>query len=195
MHGSCCSKCSQAKYAASRERIRVFFEQWKRNTRTPPNHKKIPMGYPSKRSGGIVKLVHRLRAEQALGRPLKAPETVHHADGTQNPDSVLVVCPNQAYHMLLHSRMEVVKRGGDPDTERYCRKCDQCRPFADFRVEHREGKERWICKPCQTQRNTELWVKTRGDRGHRGEKGHRWSSEEAQVASQKGVIAKKTKLG
>lgn len=143
--------------------------------------------------GGMVEYAHRLRAEQALGRPLKGSEMVHHADGTKNPDSALVICPDQSYHMLLHHRMEVLQRGGNPNTERHCRKCDKCRPFVDFRVEHRAGKKRWICKSCQTTRNKIWWAKNRGDRGHRGEKGHRWSSEEAKAIGHKGGTAKAKK--
>jgi hypothetical protein len=114
--------------------------------------------YLQKRAEGTVKYVHRLRAEKALGRSLKGTETVHHADGTKNPNSVLVICPDHDYHMLLHRRMAVVERGGNPNTERYCRKCSQCRSFSDFRVDFRGGKERWICKPCQKKRNKALWA-------------------------------------
>jgi len=40
----------------------------------------------------------RQRAERALGRPLRFPELVHHYTRKQ-----LVICPNHAYHRLLHS--------------------------------------------------------------------------------------------
>jgi hypothetical protein len=102
--------------------------------------------------------VHRLRAEHALGRPLKAPEMVHHADGTVDRDAPLVICPDQAYHMLLHRRMLVVQHGGNPDTERYCRKCNLCRPFVEFRVDIEQDGERWVCRVCQTKRNKALWL-------------------------------------
>ena len=39
----------------------------------------------------------RKRAAKALGRPLRHPELVHHFSRTQ-----LVICPDAAYHHLLH---------------------------------------------------------------------------------------------
>lgn len=42
---------------------------------------------------------YRVRAEKALGRRLKSHEVVHH-----HLDDSLVVCPNQAYHMLIEKR-------------------------------------------------------------------------------------------
>jgi hypothetical protein len=50
----------------------------------------------------------RIKAEQALGRPLPAKAIVHHHEG--NP-STLVICPDQAYHMLIHGR---IRRLNDP---------------------------------------------------------------------------------
>ena len=44
---------------------------------------------------------HTLRAEKALGHALPKDAEVHHWYG--NPPT-LVICPNEAYHQLLHMR-------------------------------------------------------------------------------------------
>lgn len=55
--------------------------------------------------GGSRRYLHRLRAERALGKPLPGKVVVHHADGSKHPNAQLVICQDQAYHMLLHARM------------------------------------------------------------------------------------------
>lgn len=54
---------------------------------------------------GNIYSLHRLRAEAALGHPLPEGAVVHHANGTTSDDSPLVICQDQAYHLLLHARM------------------------------------------------------------------------------------------
>jgi hypothetical protein len=49
------------------------------------------------------------RAARALGRPLREPECVHHFTATQ-----LVICPDTAYHTLLHTLAYDYKREHDP---------------------------------------------------------------------------------
>jgi hypothetical protein len=50
---------------------------------------------------------HIYIVEQILGRKLPPGAVVHHVDEDRlnNTPTNLVVCPNQAYHMLLHTRM------------------------------------------------------------------------------------------
>lgn len=51
---------------------------------------------------------HILVVEEAMGKPLPDGAVVHHVngDGTDNRNENLVVCQDQAYHLLLHKRMK-----------------------------------------------------------------------------------------
>jgi hypothetical protein len=66
---------------------------------------------------GEYKFEHVLIAEKALGKPLPKGAVVHHVDrdsmnnNTKSPWN-LVVCPDQAYHLLLHARVRAL--GYDP---------------------------------------------------------------------------------
>lgn len=57
------------------------------------------------------KLEHVLLAEKALGKPLPEQAVVHHMNGDPADNFRpwnLVVCPDQSYHMLLHSRAQAL---------------------------------------------------------------------------------------
>lgn len=73
-------------------------------------------------------------AEAVLGRPLPRGAVVHHVDGTRdnNDPSNLVICQDQAYHMLLHARQRVVDMGGNPNVDKYCTTCKALHPREDF---------------------------------------------------------------
>ena len=60
------------------------------------------------------KLEHVVIAEKALGRVLKKPELVHHADcnKSNNSPSNLVICPDDLYHQLLHKRIRAQRMYG-----------------------------------------------------------------------------------
>jgi len=72
---------------------------------------------------------HNWKAENALGRKLKNNEVVHHVDGNKinNKNSNLVICPNAAYHHLLHLRTRAIENGHPA----HYRKCPFCKKYDD----------------------------------------------------------------
>ena len=106
-------------------------------------------------SPGRTTLVHRQLAEQAFGKPLPPQAEVHHVDGdigSLRPR--LVICPDRAYHMLLHVRERILRAGGNPNTDRICYVCHAVKPIASFTpaaVASGRGK----CRQCPVARAKE----------------------------------------
>lgn len=99
--------------------------------------------------------VHRYRAECALGRPLPKSTRVHHADGTTRDDAPLVICESDAYHKLLHVRMNVLRAGGNPNSDKICQDCRRVVRKVDFYPSvHRFDGLHTICKPCSSIRSS-----------------------------------------
>jgi hypothetical protein len=104
-------------------------------------------------------LVHRVRAERALGKPLPAGAIVHHADGSIDADAPLVICQDQSYHLLLHRRMRIVRAGGNPNTDKVCSRCRLAKPKTEFyqvtvvRMKTGDGYFNY-CKDCTRIQNT-----------------------------------------
>ena len=72
---------------------------------------------------------HILIAERVLGRILLRSEVVHHINGDKhdNRNENLVICEDQAYHMILHARQRVLDAHGDPDSDKICSTCQVVR--------------------------------------------------------------------
>ena len=100
----------------------------------PPGTGFNALGYRATQIDGVKKFEHVRIAESALGKELPAGAVVHHVDGSRdnNSNDNLVVCPDRAYHNLLHARMDAVNASGNPDF----RKCRWCGVYADM-SEHR----------------------------------------------------------
>jgi len=95
--------------------------------------------------------LHRLRAEAAIGHPLPPKAVVHHPDEDPwNPNARLVICPDAAYHKLLHLRMRVKAAGGNPNTDKICGRCEKAKNKADFSANkaHFDGLENY-CRACR----------------------------------------------
>lgn len=105
-------------------------------------------GYPTKTEPGTdrTQRIHVLRAEKALGRPLPRSAEVHHMDGSKSADAPLAICPDKAYHRLIHVRMRVADAGGDPNTQRICGTCKELVLIPDM-VSHK-GSPTTTCKSC-----------------------------------------------
>lgn len=108
-----------------RRRVRLYGSPLITKNR-PPGEGYDALGYRGTQINGVKKFDHVRIAEAALGKPLPHGAVVHHADGSRdnNINSNLVICPDRAYHNLLHARMDAQKACGDPD-KRKCRHCKQ----------------------------------------------------------------------
>lgn len=86
-------------------------------------------GYRLIRKNGRQNREHVLVAEQALGHPLPPGAVVHHVDldKTNNTPTNLVVCPDDAYHALLHQRQRALDAGAPAHWRRcaYCKQYDE----------------------------------------------------------------------
>lgn len=102
----------------------------------------------TRRPGGANQHEHVVIAEKALGRPLPAGAQVHHVDENRrnNAPSNLVICENQAYHLLLHRRARVVRHGGDPNTQGWCSRCGLVKAITEFNKGQRSN-----CRECQSK--------------------------------------------
>ena len=95
---------------------------------------------------------HSVIAEKALGHKLPEGAVVHHIDGNRanNANTNLLICPNEAYHNLIHIRTRAMEESGNPNL----RKCAYCRQYDDPATMTKRGKHRpnpqYQHKACHT---------------------------------------------
>jgi len=81
--------------------------------------------HPRAGSSGYVRS-HLLLAERALGKPVVPPMQVHHVNFCRddNRPGNIVLCQDQAYHRLLHTRTKAIHATGNPQA-RQCKFCKE----------------------------------------------------------------------
>ena len=77
--------------------------------------------HPLANKGGYVR-EHILVVEHAMGKRLRRGAVVHHVNGIKNDNRPgnLVVCHDDAYHNLLHTRTRALRDCGNADARRCC---------------------------------------------------------------------------
>ena len=72
---------------------------------------------------------HTVIAEKVLGKKLPPDAEVHHVDGdkSNNAHTNLVICPDSAYHQLLHRRQAALDACGNTNWV----KCCHCKKYDD----------------------------------------------------------------
>jgi hypothetical protein len=109
-------------------------------------------GYIRKQVNGVAKDAHIFVAEKALGKLLPKGAVVHHVneDKLDNRSGNLVICPDRAYHQLIHQRMRALKACGQADW----RKCNFCKKY-DAPGSLFIGKKRVYHRACNAQDQSE----------------------------------------
>lgn len=70
---------------------------------------------------------HIAMAGKALGKPLPEGVVIHHY-GERDDNTQIVICENQKYHLLLHTRTRALRACGHASW----RKCKFCRRYDDL---------------------------------------------------------------
>jgi hypothetical protein len=99
--------------------------------------------HPKATKAGYVRS-HRLRAEKALGRILPDKVPIHHHDVQQ-----IVICEDQAYHMILHQRTRALKVCGHARW----RKCWICQQYGPPDEVILRGKVGCVHQSCLNEYN------------------------------------------
>lgn len=107
-------------------------------SKAPNGQGTIGGGYKRHHVGSSQIGEHVLICEKAIGRKLSKGTEVHHVDGNglNNNPTNLVICPNKAYHKLLHSRARALAESGNANY----RKCWICKQYDEPNIMYVDGK-------------------------------------------------------
>lgn len=110
--------------------------------------------HPRATATGYVR-EHVMIAEKALGKILPVACPVHHFDlnRANNNNTNLVICEDNDYHRLLHTRQRVVAFGGNPDTDKICLKCHKPLNREEYFYKNKSRGDGFdtVCKVCTTR--------------------------------------------
>ena len=112
----------------------------------------IEHGYQIIEKGGVRKRAHVWIAEAVLGKPLPQGVKVHHINGDKldNRHENLVICQDQAYHMLIHQREDALNACGHADWLK-CPFCKQYDAPENLKITSRWGRpngKKWFHARC-----------------------------------------------
>lgn len=123
-----CSEPHEARGFCTKHYQRLRHHNDPARGRSPANGSLRSDGYIDigRTTGGKTKQ-HILIAEQALGHRLPRGAVVHHVDENRsnNAPGNLVICPDRAYHNLIHQRMRALSACGHASW----RKCQFCKAY------------------------------------------------------------------
>lgn len=99
---------------------------------------------------------HVHAAEKALGKKLPIGAKVHHVDEDRQNDSKtnLVVCPNDAYHALLHQRARAYDACGNANFAR----CYVCKTYSDPQT-MKPDRNHFYHALCKKERDAQRYAK------------------------------------
>ena len=115
---------------------------------------------------------HLRVVERILNHRLPVTAVIHHFNSNRKDNSRgnLVVCQDQAYHILLHSRKRIYGLGGNPNTDKICSKCGEVKRKTEFHKAKRADGCRCYCKDCQSFIAKEKYYGAgQGDRDYRAQ--------------------------
>jgi len=97
---------------------------------------------------------HIVIAEYVLGRPMPKGAVVHHVNEIKNDNRPcnLVICPNAAYHQMLHLRRKALKASGHASYKKCC--CGKYDNPKNMNLSH----GRYTHSECRNLRKSD-WVK------------------------------------
>jgi len=146
------------KVATTRSWCPMHYQRWRHNG-DPLKTKNAPprpagdggftaLGYLVKDVGGVRTYEHVRKAGAALGKKLPQKAHVHHVDYDpgNNENTNLVICPDAAYHRLLHRRTDALNACGNPNWSP-CRLCKQYDDPAN--MYHRPGTADHTHRACR----------------------------------------------